>query len=492
MTFGNWILNINMIKLFTAFLLLSAIPGLCQKNGVTWYDPLTIADKTYGNIHPRIILDQAYNPLVLWSDATGRAFIAKWQGKAFGGPVQINPPGKYVFSEPWAGPELTNHGDTIYIVYKQIPEETSHIYLKHSYDGGKTFSVETQADDTGSYISRFPSVAIDLYGNPLVAYMKLDSGFTNPRYVVARSTDLGESFTGESPLNDYSGGKVSDCCPAQVLESGNATVILYRDNHDFVRNIWAGISTGAHLSFTKGLQVDQTNWTAKECPAHPPKGIIVADTLYSVYMSAPTDSSLIYLGKASLSGLSASSGPLTGYFTGLTSQNYPCIANSGDATAVAWQQTSGSLNEICMLFSNEITNGFPDMYDRVSQGLVSNADVALGNGHVYVVWQDDSSGNIMCRIGRYQETLTNKLLAENTTIYLQPSKSGKYFVVSIPDITACLMVDTTGKEYEMDMKCKKGSCRIYTEELDPGLYVVRVYGKDEKIFTYKYIVKAEE
>jgi len=42
------------------------------------------------------------------------------------------------------------------------------------------------------------------------------------------------------------------------------------------------------------------------------------------------------------------------------------------------------------------------------------------------------------------------------------------------------------------VKLKKGSCKVYTAELDPGLYIVRVYGKDDKIYIYKYIVKGEE
>ncbi len=83
------------------------------------------------------------------------------------------------------------------------------------------------------------------------------------------------------------------------------------------------------------------------------------------------------------------------------------------------------------------------------------------------------------------------MLAENTTIYLQPSRSGKYFEVNLPDISAVMMVDVEGKEYEMDIKCKKGNCKVYTEELDPGLYIVRIYGKDDKIYTYKYIVKEQ-
>ncbi len=52
-----------------------------------------------------------------------------------------------------------------------------------------------------------------------------------------------------------------------------------------------------------------------------------------------------------------------------------------------------------------------------------------------------------------------------------------------------MMVDVNGKEFEMEMKCKKNVCKVNTEDLDPGLYVVRLFCKDEKIYTYKYEVK---
>ena len=480
-----------MRKLLTVLLLITGIKAPAQ-NGIIWYDPIAVADKTYGNLHPRIILDKNHQPVVLWADENGKAFIARWSGKGFAEPEQINQPGKYVFAEPWAGPEITNHGDTIYVVYKEIPEDKGHIYLKHSYDGGKTFSIETQVDDTDGFLSRFPSVAIDPYGHPLVAYMRMNKGYSNPKYIVVKSKDLGESFAGETSIHDFSGGHISDCCPATVLESGNATVIIYRDNLDGNRNIWAGISMNAGVSFNKGLQLDETNWMMKDCPAHPPHGIVISDTIYSTFMSSPSDTAMVYLGKASISGLKATTNPITGNFTGLISQNFPCISNSGDAAALAWEQTIGANHEICLLFSNEITNGFPKTYEKVSTGLVSNVDVALGGAHIYIIWQDDSSKNIMCRVGSYKETLTNQLLAENTTIYLQPSKSKKYFVVDHTDISSCLMVDAEGKEYEMDIKCKKSGCRVYTEELDPGTYIVRVFCKDDKIYTYKYEVKGDE
>ena len=119
----------------------------------------------------------------------------------------------------------------------------------------------------------------------------------------------------------------------------------------------------------------------------------------------------------------------------------------------------------------------------------SSVDVAIGKGHIYVIWQDDSSHNIMCRVGHYEESETNKLLAENTTVALQRASNGKYFSVSLPHLAYCMMTDADGKQYEMDMKCKKNNCKIFTEELDPGMYIVQLHCDDEKIYTYKYEVK---
>lgn len=464
---------------------------LAQPNKVIWYDAVPVADKTYGNIRPRIVLDKANYPLILWSDKTGRAFVAKWDGKKFGEPQQINTPGKYVFAESYSGPEITNHGDTLYLVYKGLPEDKANIFIKHSYDGGKTFSIETEVDEAPGYVSRFPTVAIDPYGHPMVAYMKLDADYTHPRYVVAKSKDFGESFLGEALVPSLSGGKPSDCCPATVIESGNATAILFRDDLNGLRNIWAGMSINTGVSFNRGVQVDTSNWMTKSCPAEPPHGIIVSDTLYSVYMSGGGDSDLVYLSKLSVSTLAASARPLTGSSSGLISQHFPRIAHAGNATAIAWQQFTGSNTGISMLFSNDITTGFDSGYNQVAQGLVANPDVAVGGGHVYLIWQDDSSGNILYKIGSYTESVANQLMASTTTITLTRHKSGKYFTVPLADMASCLMVDADGKEYEMEVRCRKNQCRVYTEDLDEGLYVVRIYGKDDKIYTYKYQVTEE-
>ena len=478
--------KIKRSVLVTIFFFMMAGVAIAQKN-VIWYDPIEVCDKTYGNLHPRIILDQAHKPLVLWGDINGKAYLSKFNGKTFSEPVQISSGTQPVFTESWAGPEIAGHGDTIYIVYKKMPEETGHIFIKHSYDGGKTFSIETQVDDDRPYITRFPTVALDPYGNPLVAFMKLDQGFTNARYAVEKSTDLGEDFTFDTSITDFSGGKVSDCCPATLIESGNATVILYRDNFEQHRNIWAGISHNGAISFPHGIQADLADWATDKCPANAPHGIIIGDTLYSVFASG--DNPLVYLSKTTLSNLTVMSDPVTGHFTGLVSQNFPRIANYGNAAALVWEQANGRANQVCLLFASDITTGFPIRYDTVATGNVTTTDVVMGGSHIYIVWQDDYTGKLMCRIGFYEETEVNKLLAENTTIALKPAPNGKFFTVALPHISSCMMLDMDGKEYEMDIKASASSCRVITEDLEPGMYIVKIYGQDDKAYTYKYQVK---
>ncbi len=479
-----------MRNILIAFLLLLNFHVTAQKS-VFWYDPVPVADKTYGNLHPRVILDNDYKPLVVWGDISGKAWMSKFDGRNYSEPQQMNPDGTHVFTESWAGPEIAGYGDTMYLVYKQLPEETGRILIRHSYDGGKNFSIEDEVQDTGHYLTRFPTVTVDPYGNPLVSFMKFDDNFTNPQYVVAKSKDLGDSFSHYAYVTDFSGGQISECCPATVVASGNATVAVYRDNLKNVRNIWAGVSYNGAGSFTKGVQVDQTNWSISNCQPNAPHAIIISDTLYCVFMSGG-DSSLIYLSKTALTGLTSEAHPVTGNFPGLVSQNFPRIANAGTATALAWEQSVGSNAQICMSFTNDLTKEFPTRYDTIARGMLSGVDVAIGGGHIHIVWQDDSSGRVMSRVGRYEESFTNKLLAENTTVSLVTAPNGKYFTVSMTDVASCLMIDMSGKEYEMDMKCKKNSCRVNIEDMDAGVYVVRIFTKDDKVFNYKYEVKEQE
>jgi hypothetical protein len=106
--------------------------------------------------------------------------------------------------------------------------------------------------------------------------------------------------------------------------------------------MWAGISNDGGATFPTTLEIDTTNWMLMSCPSSGPDGFVLGDTLYSVFMSAASGTSLVHFGRASLSGMAARHTRITGMFTGLTSQNYPRMANAGSAACAVWVQITSS------------------------------------------------------------------------------------------------------------------------------------------------------
>jgi hypothetical protein len=417
-----------MNKLFY-FLLLSGLHGFSQST-IIWDDPIVVSDTT-GYYHPRIGLDANSNPVIIWG-FNESVYFSRWDISDFTDPVALNPIETSVFATSWAGPDLATSGDTIYVVYKANPEDLERIYLVHSYDGGITFSEPVIVDGMlGDDISRFPSVAANSDGQPLVSFMKLNSSFLEPRYVISKSTDGGNSFAMDVLASDFSGGEVCDCCPAGITANENYVVNLYRDNLDNLRNSWAAISNDGGSMFMNGLQIDQTDWIVNACPSSGPDGIIIDDSLYSVFMSAGNGTNRVYFSRSSLSSLSDGEDiRLKNDFDGLMIQNYPRIANYGNAAAVVWKQNANSSSEIPLLFTSDISNGFPVNYDTVAfmdiYGL-ENADVAVSANAVHVVWQNSSSDQVLYRKGIYaspEVTITkNNLLSYKLSIYPNPAQS---------------------------------------------------------------------
>ena len=69
--------------------------------------------------------------------------------------------------------------------------------------------------------------------------------------------------------------------------------------------------------------------------------------------------------------------------------------------AIVWKQTVNGAAQLPVLLTNEISNGLPAVYDTVDLGDITNCDVALSNGTIHVIWQDDNSGTVKYRSGQY-------------------------------------------------------------------------------------------
>ncbi len=393
------------------------------QSGITWDAPLDIADATFDNKFPRMALDGEGNPLVIWGDpGQSSVYFSRWDGVAFTTPEKLNPDWLTVATAGWMGPDIAAYGDTVYVVVKRTPEDiaSNRIFLISSFDGGISFGSPVELGFIGDSISRFPTVTTDDDGNPIIAFMKFNPAFLDSRWVVTRSADLGISFSDDVKASGWDGSaEVCDCCPGAVVASGDNCAVLYRNNDENIRDNWAGISSDHANAFTTGFAMETSNWMLMACPSSGPDGVIIGDTLFSVFMNGASGMNRTYFSKSSISsGALGGFQLLTGMIAGMNLQNYPRIASDGDAMGIVWKQTISGTSELPILFTNNYTTGIPVDYEIVYSDNISNPDIAVRNGNVFVTWQDDNSGTVKCRKGTYTP-LTTDVPSIDSENYLQ-------------------------------------------------------------------------
>ncbi len=463
--------------------LILASLSLSAQSDIIWSPSTVIASNQYGNMHPRVVTDGAGNPLVIWGQGNSKqVFFSRWSGNGFTTPVSLNPGSIPVFAASWAGPDLASFGDTVYVVFKETPEDASGIYVVHSFDAGLNFSVPIRVDDIADSISRFPAIGTDAKGNPLVAFMKFDPGWGNARYVVANSKDYGATFEPDLLASQFSGGEVCSCCPATLTHSGNTVALLYRDNLNDLRTSWAGISLDGGNTFANGMEVDNTNWMISSCPASGPDGVIIGDQLYSVFMSGAGGKTLCYRSRSDLNTMQMElTEPLTNVFPGLSIQNYPRIAASGQALAIAWPQTVNGNAQLALQFTDNIAHGFPYGYSILADKNVENTDLAISNdGRIYVVWEDNSTGTVKFKSGSY--TLSGVQTPSKTAAFVRifpnpaiPSSIHIQFDLKEAALVGYKIYNLQGQELASGQgQLFDGNMDLNVSSLQAGSYFIRI------------------
>lgn len=275
------------------------------QSGITWNMGMNISTNTYGNMHPRMTLDRAGNPLVIWGKMSDQsAYFSRWNGTMFSTPVKLNPTWMTIATASWQGPDIASHGDTVYVVVKRTPEtsDTNRIFIFTSFNGGLSFKPPVELGFIADSVCRFPTITTDATGSPIVAYMKFNSSFMDSRWVVLKSADYGSTFSTDVKASGWgSSAEVCDCCPGAIVSSGNKTAMLYRDNNSNIRDIWAGISNNNATTFPSGFEIDNNNWMVMSCTSSGPDGVIIGDTIYSTFMSSGSGAYRTYLSKSSIS-----------------------------------------------------------------------------------------------------------------------------------------------------------------------------------------------
>lgn len=477
------------ISCILAFVLIAIYSS--AQSGIIWNQEIEVATINYGNQHPRIVSDRAGNPLIIWGKIlTGEVFFSRWQDTAFTPPVALNDSSMRIFTDKWAGPDIASFGDTVYVVVKEVPEDSNHVFLFRSFDGGLTFNPPVQVENLVDTFARLPSVTTDSLGNPIVAYIQMDPGAINPRYKVTRSYDFGNSFSNTSLASMYTGGNVCNCSPGKIVNSGRYGAFLFRDDFSNFRTIWCGISDDNCESFPTGIPVDQTGWNITSCPLSGPDAVIVGDSVYTVFMSGATGDAMCYISSASLSTVWP--GPtkeLTGAMAGLSNQNYPAISNNEGKVAVVCRQTMNGVGQLVLFFTSDIQNGLPQTYDTLVNGNISNGDVVL-NDAVHVVWQDDNSETIKYSKGVFSTTSSQEIKDISNDLILYPNPATGSFSISLPGklthIQKIIIYDSTGRIVQSAYNENLSKVEI---DLPAGFYLINAVDAKMNIHRSKIMVR---
>ena len=434
------------------FLLFVNIIAVANAQTILWQQEIHVSDGSlFGNSRPRIVLTNNDVPVVFNGKAGGGIVSSRWNGSSFNSPISILPEGVSAYLTSWTGPSVASKGDTIFIVFKALPLETGHVYLIKSYNGGISYSDTIRADNHDQGVAWLPAIQCDEIGNPTVIYMAHDSIWVHPRYMINHSIDQGSTFIGEIDVAASIPEEACDCCPAEYVIKGNKHALLFRNNENNIRDVFAVYSSDDGATYSNFSNIDQLNWNVNFCPSTGPHGIFTSEKLISVFASKASGNYKVYVSNTDLSlGLGNSNlSVMIPPANNAGSQNYPRISGNGDTVLVVWQEAETSNYDImCSWTTNDslvnlTTN--KEIINTLTSGTQSNPDIAFKNNKIHVVYQDAPSGDVIYNCGSFN-TLNNLELT-NQLVMISPNPSfDGMFNVLLPETATMEIVDVLGKE----------------------------------------------
>lgn len=450
-----------------------------------WSDTsLVNSNQDFGNTRPKITVVDDDIPIVMWGRSNNKeVYVSRHSGGTFGSPLKVTPNGMNTFVQSWAGPDMASSGDTVFVVFKSQPEAQGYVYSVRSTDGGTTFGDTVRVAQQNW--SRFPAISVRPGGHPVVTYMQFDSNFTEPHYVVCSSNNAGQSYS--QPVSGTSApGEACDCCPGHVVGTSAETILLFRNNDNNIRDIWATVSTDSGQSFSTEADIDNNSWLINACPSTGPDAVVVGDSLVAVWMSAASGFSRANIGVRDLATLS------NGWNSEITpgsstNQNFPKIAGNRDTIGMIWQDyvlgTSSILFTWSVTGASGLVANIPDTVNVTPTGFRSNPDVAYHNGVFHMTWQDNSADIVVYRtatIGLPDSTVSANTIyrgirPKKLNVYPNPSNGFVWVEHNseeriVPENV--LLYNSTGKIVEAPVTEFQTRLQVEVGHLPKGLYII--------------------
>ncbi|MBK9730764.1 MAG: T9SS type A sorting domain-containing protein [Chitinophagaceae bacterium] len=391
-----------MKKTILIFAIICVSIRLPAQSPLNWTSPVVV-NSSVGTDWPRVALSHS-TPVVAWGDfESGKIFCRRCDAGNFGPEIQLTPDGLAATVFSLTGPDLKASGDTVYVIY--VNQDATHSYLHRSFDAGVTFSDTLRIDNIGNNFLRYSSVDLLPGGNPVISYAKLDENFSNPQYVVTKSLDGGNTFSSDVPVTATLGADPCDCCPGSIIYHDGVIAVIYRNAINDVRDMRAAISHDGGNTYELGI-IDNNNWIIESCPSSGGEGVIIGDSLVSVFMNG-VNGNKCFVSTLNINTLQPGfEKPLFNLPNG-ASQNHPAIVASGDTIAAVWEQIIAGHRNILFSYSLTGASGLGAVVDTISnvlaEGFHTNPDIAYSNGTFYVVFADGGAGQIYLMKGMLYE-----------------------------------------------------------------------------------------
>lgn len=457
---------------------------------LNWSTPINVAPG-FDNLRPRIVLTDGDVPVVMWGTATGPVYTARWNGTSFDAPVEVIIASLNPYCTNWTGPDMAVDGNNVWVVADCEFGSDFRVYTVKSTDGGVTFG-DTVIASGYSGLTRFSSIEAS-NGNPTVAFMNHNAGWTVPDYTIANSIDGGDSYlSAVSGSNSLTGNEVCDCCPPELAISGNKQAVMFRNNDNNLRDIWASFSIDNGSSFTIGNDIDDNEWNIMACPSSGADGFFRGDSLISTWMSAGEGFSRIYLNSTSSVNANATPAEMVSPIGSTFPQNYPRIDGDETTFGIVFQQSAPGGSDIYMAVSTQGLTAIDStniLVNQVTTGGQTTPDIAYSNGIFHIVYADDFTNNVVyltAQVGTV--SVGNEMEFGEIQVYPNPVSNSIYID----------QVHSEGLTYELcDLKgdiVLSGELNAFEKNeivcdfLISGQYVMNIYSVNKAILGSEKIV----
>lgn len=448
-------------------LLLATPLLLTAQTSVVWSDAITVTQTNAYITAPRVALLSDGSPLVSWgvSGDSQQIFIAHFEDPGFSGPVDAaQAPNLFGFG----GYDLAVWNDQVFVVFEKIG---GGIFLSASADGGQQFSAPIAAQvPLPDVYSGLSAVTVDEAGNPVVCYIKSQND--SAIYEVRRSLDGGNTFKHASTANAYvPGGKVCECCTADLLASGDSIWLLFRNNNQNIRDIWISRTVDTSNLFTDTRDMDDTDWQINVCPISGPSMTRAGNSIISCWTNGATGKYRVYLRSVDAATMVAGTQYEMPIETGNTeTQNQAQITGAGDTIGIIFQRNG---RELVFHYAIE---GLPKLLTQsqtiaISGHKLQYPHVIFQHGVFHLVYVDQTSGKVLYQRG----VLTANTLAEEAAnpdfqFYPNPITNSDLVVENITGRLAALQLVNVLGQNVCRQVCTGTRTILPTQTLPTGVY----------------------